>query len=208
MQHPAGVTVLKTIRDAVSSVRAFFKPSRNPATPTPAPSTLMTHAAVKAEIDRLASSIGASQAESLPTYGYSEQSGRPHVEVDELGYHYVVAERGEEFERFTTQNLDELLYWVFESVTHTLAGEYGLQHRVEGQDSRRLIFQRQTELLLLLSTSWAERNSDERNKILHEHPFDDSGTARAILTKELLGQGHSTGDAWRIASEKYPVPNS
>jgi hypothetical protein len=54
---------------------------------------------IKSEIDDLAQRIGASGL-ILPTYGRSEDFARPHIEVDDSGYHYVVVERGQEMERF------------------------------------------------------------------------------------------------------------
>ena len=63
---------------------------------------------IKSEIDRLAAQIGAPD-DLLPTYGYSEDGARPHIEIDSHGYHYVVVERGEEINRVTTNSLDELL---------------------------------------------------------------------------------------------------
>jgi hypothetical protein len=32
----------------------------------------------------------------LPTFGYSEETGRPHIEVDGAAFHHVVVERGRE----------------------------------------------------------------------------------------------------------------
>jgi protein-S-isoprenylcysteine O-methyltransferase Ste14 len=128
---------------------------------------------IKAEVDRLAATIGATGNHVLPTYGHTEDFARPHVEVDSRGYHFVVVERGHELERFTTDELDDLLYRVFESVTFSLAFDYELVHRIGTQDCRRLGFQRQTELLSQLSKRWAERTAERHACILREHPFDD-----------------------------------
>jgi hypothetical protein len=166
----------------------------------------MTLDQIKTEIDRMANRLGASGVKTLPTYGYSEQSGRPHIEVDECGYHFVVSERGYESERLTTQEVDELLYYVFESVTHQLATKYELQHRVEDQDFRRLLFKRQIELLSILSPKWAMSRSKKIEEILRQYPFDDSSSARMMLFKELRAQGHSSEDASRVAEEKYQMP--
>ncbi len=50
----------------------------------------MTLAEIKTRIHDAAGRIGASE-QMLPTFGYSEESGRPHIEVDERGYHYVIS---------------------------------------------------------------------------------------------------------------------
>jgi len=166
----------------------------------------LTLEAIEAEIVSRSRQIGACE-NHLPTFGYSEQSGRPHIEVDERGYHYAIAERGTEFERLTTHDIDKLQYSVFESITFRLACDYEVKHRVEKRDCRRILFRRQTELLSALSHEWAKRCEQDHTQVLQEHPFDDDASVRATLTKELRDQGYTPDDAQRIAWEKYPGPN-
>jgi hypothetical protein len=161
---------------------------------------------IKTEVDRRAGLIGAAGHHALPTYGHSQDGARPHIEVDSHGYHFVVVERGQEQERFTTGGLDELFFRIFQSVTHDLAFAYELAHRIETQDCRRLAFRRQVELLSQLSPSWAEREAQEQNRILRAHPFDDMVSIRAGLTRELRNAGHSPQTAWQMACERYPLP--
>jgi hypothetical protein len=142
----------------------------------------------------------------LPTFGYSTDGAHPHIEVDARGYHYIVIERGEELSRVTTSDLDELLYCVFKDVTFELAGIYELKHRVENQDSRRLMFKRQVELLSILSPKWGEMKAREHERILAQHPYDDWAGVRAELAKTLREQGLSPEAAWKRACEKYPLP--
>jgi hypothetical protein len=163
-------------------------------------------AEIKIEVDDRATLIRAAGNHSLPTYGRTEDGARPHIEVDWRGYHFVVVERGQERERFTTRDLDELLYRIFQSVTRELAFAYELAHRVETQDCRRLAFQRQVELLSQLSSSWAQREAQEHDRILRKHPFDDMAGIRARLTRELREAGHSPETAWQMACERYPLP--
>jgi hypothetical protein len=132
-----------------------------------------TLAEVKKEVDRRAAIIGADGSHGLPTYGRSEDFARPHIELDSRGYHYVVVERGQELERFTSRDLDEILFRVFETVTFSLASAYELAHRVEAQDCRRLLFQRQVELLSQISEPWGQREAARHEGILREHPFHD-----------------------------------
>jgi hypothetical protein len=160
---------------------------------------------IKVEIERLAKLIDANE-DQLPTYGVSEQSGRPHIEVDDLGYHYVNAERGHEFKRLTTWELDQLLYAVFQAVTFRLAINFELRHRIEGKDCRRLAFQKQIELLSVFPHKWDECRSNEISEILKDHPFDDNRSARATFWGQLRKQGCSPEEIWKIAGEKYPPP--
>jgi hypothetical protein len=152
---------------------------------------------IKAEVDRRAAVIGASGHNSLPTYGQTRDFARPHIEVDSRGYHFVVMERGQEQSRFTTGDLDELLYRIFQSVTFSLACSYELAHRIESQDSRRLLFARQVELLSQLSPHWGERGADEHQRILREHPFDNQSAMRVRLSAQV---------GWQKACEQYPLP--
>jgi hypothetical protein len=166
---------------------------------------MLTLSEIKELVDQLAERIGAPQ-NTLPIYGNSEQGDGVYVEVDSRGYHYVVAERGNEFKRHTTLDLDELLYDIFQSVTFGIACTYELNHRIYGRDSRRIYFERQEELLSLLNQSWGERRRFEHSQILKQHPFDDFSSIRATYSVELREQGHDSGVAWKMACEKYPLP--
>ena len=160
---------------------------------------------VKYRVTKLATIIKAPR-NTLPTFGHSEQSGRPHVEVDANGYNYIVAERGQEFERHTTSDLEELLYDIFESVTFELACKYELANRISGRDSRRLMFTHQEQLLSQLHQAWGQRRKQEHEQILEKHPFDDYASIRATFSKELREQGNLSEVAWKMACEKYPLP--
>lgn len=160
---------------------------------------------IKFEIKRLAAQINAS-ADLLPAYGHSEDGARPHIEVDSHGYHYVVVEHGQELSRVTTTEPEELLYYIFKDVTFNLACQHELKHRVENQDSRRLMFQYQEELLSILSPKWGTMKAWEHQKILEQHPFDDQVDIRVVLAKTLREQGLSPEAAWKKACEKYPLP--
>jgi Immunity protein 63 len=110
---------------------------------------------------------------SLPTYGRLEQSGRPHIEIIGQIYYYVVAERGMENNRKKTTEIEELLHWIFKGVTFSMACDYEVAHRIEGQDFRRLLFQKQIEFLNILDSGWATQMKKEKEQILEKHPFVD-----------------------------------
>jgi len=160
---------------------------------------------IKTSVDQLAERIGAPQ-DTLPTYGYSEQTARPHVLVDPGGYHFVIIERGAEQERLTTSDLDELLYKIFTNVTFALSDKYERAHRVEDRDPRKILFKMQVDLLTRLARQWGERESQVHKQLLKEHPFDDFASARATLSKDLREHSHSAEAAWMMACAKYPLP--
>jgi hypothetical protein len=152
---------------------------------------------IKAEVDRLAKIIGVTDRSSLPTCGSTQDFARPHIEVDAQGYHFVVVERGREWSRLTTKDIDALLYRIFRSVTHDLASSHELSHRIEEQDCRRILFQKQITLLSQLSESWGRRRAQEHEQIFRTRPFDDWSGVRAQLSAQV---------GWAKACERYPLP--
>jgi len=167
---------------------------------------MLTLSEIEVKVKELAQKIGAPQ-DILPTYGYSEQTGRPHIEVSPRVYSYVVAQSGQEVSRYATHDIDQLLYTIFVDVTLGLAIKHAEKKRIENQDIRRIAFPRQVELLTLLSPQWGERMSQEQAQILKQAPFDDDGSLRAVYWKSLRDQGYSVSQANKMAHEKYPYPN-
>jgi hypothetical protein len=141
----------------------------------------------------------------LPTFGSPIGDATPNIEVDNLGlYYFVISERGTEYERKTTSDLNDLMYWIFSGVTFSMACDYELKNRIEDKDSRRIIFAKQKELLGLLNKDWEERERKEHNSILINNPFDDLAGLRATFCGELRAKGLSESEIDKLAYEKYP----
>lgn len=50
----------------------------------------------------------------LPTFSSPIGDATPNIEVDNSGlYHFVISERGTEYERKITSDLNDLMYWIF-----------------------------------------------------------------------------------------------
>lgn len=130
---------------------------------------------IEADVAALARRIGASD-QDLPTYGVSEDFARPHIEVEHGLYHHVVVERGVERDRRSSNRYEDLLYWIFSSVTHSLAFSYELHHRVEDHDCRRIAFPKQIELMRQLGPELGDRLEREIADILRRAPYDDEPT--------------------------------
>lgn len=128
---------------------------------------------IEADVSAMASRI-AVPAAFLPTFGRSRDGAHPHVEVGADVYQYVVVERGCELERRRTPDYLKLLYWVFADVTHQMAFDHELRHRVAHQDSRRIAFAMQVELLARLDPAFADRRRREIAKILAKAPYNDA----------------------------------
>jgi hypothetical protein len=108
---------------------------------------------IKKKVDEYALKINA-PSNFLPFYGSTMNDGVHYIEVDNLFMYYKFSERGYEFENKFTDNLDELLYWIFESVTRVMASVFTSENNVLDLDSRRILFAKQEELLGVLNKSW------------------------------------------------------
>ena len=157
----------------------------------------------KATID-LAKKINAPNS-LLPTFSSPRGDATPNIEVDPSGlYYYVISERGHEYERKITSDLNDLLYWIFSSVTFSMACDYELQHRIEDKDGRRILFAKQLELLEVLDEKWKEKETEEHASILAKYPFDDLAGLRASYCWELRANGLSESEIEKIAYNKFP----
>ncbi|WBL23854.1 Imm63 family immunity protein [Zunongwangia sp. HRR-M8] len=141
----------------------------------------------------------------LPTFSSPIGDATPNIEVDNVGlYNYVISERGNEYERKLTSDLNELLYWIFSPVTFSMACDYELKNRIEEKDCRRIIFEKQEKLLGILDKKWEEKERKEHQSILVNNPFDDLASLRAKYCRELRTKGLSETKIEKLAYEKYP----
>jgi hypothetical protein len=165
--------------------------------------TIKSIAEVKKIIQQIAKKIGAKK-EDVPTFLKSQDFGRPHIEIKNSKYAYVVIEKGHEISRAETSKLDELLYLVFFDITLSMATEFELQNRIPNQDSRKIIYKKQEEILGNLSTEWKIRCLEYNKNLQKNNPFDDSSLERALLYKELRERGHSEFEIETLVRKKFP----
>lgn len=122
---------------------------------------------LEARVGELARTVGAAP-DLLPTFGWSRDGGYPHVECAGETMHWVVRERGRELQRRSTTDEDELLYWVFEAVTHTMASTWARGRLRPWQPFRVTLFKQQFRLLGQLDPAWVARRKAELGPILDE----------------------------------------
>jgi len=145
---------------------------------------------IEKKVDELALKINAPR-DLLPTYG-NVIGGKPCIEFDNSSYIFtVISEHGVEYERKKTDKIDDLLYWIFSDVTCFMSLDYELEYRIESKDYRRMLFDKQVELLGQLNETWSERKQAEHQRILKSRPFDDFARLRARFCKQLKQQGYS-----------------
>lgn len=100
-------------------------------------------------------------------------NGTPHVEIHSSDYHYVVSERGIEYSRIKTKDIDELMYWIFSDITSSMSFSYEVKNRIERQDIRRVIFKCQLNLLRKMNYKWAEKETENIESIIKNNPYVD-----------------------------------
>ena len=161
---------------------------------------------IEKEVKRLTTLISASENDLPDFNGKFLANLRPNVRADAAGYHYIISERGQVISHVIARDPDELLFLIFKDVVFTVATRYELAHRVAGQDSRRIWFAKEVELLARLQPAWSEAIRQHQQAVLEKHPFDDMSSERATLTGQYRKQGHSNEDAWKLACERYPLP--
>jgi hypothetical protein len=149
--------------------------------------------------------IGAKKTD-FPSIDCSGDLATPFIEIMDNGYNYVVMERGEVLSRKTTFDLNQLLLWVFEDVSLSVAIREMRNVRIDNFDQRRYYFAKQLELLEKLDIKWAMAVRKKQEEITKIHPFDDLALERADYCKKLRDDGISNKDAWLMACSKYPLP--
>jgi len=122
---------------------------------------------IEFEIKRLAKTINAPEI-YLPTFGVSEDSGRPCIEFNGHEYSWVLRERGEEYKRISTAKKKEILFLTFESVTFEMAVRLELEKRKEGEDVRIQLFRIQEELISVIDKDFEYRIREKHDKLLNK----------------------------------------
>lgn len=92
---------------------------------------------------------------------------------DKNGCHYCYVERGKINTHRITKNFFELSYWVIKGQAFRMALDYELKHRIKGKDPRRLIFEKELQLLELVGIFYKEKAEDEIKNILSKAPYQD-----------------------------------
>lgn len=133
---------------------------------------MLSLATIRKRVKELAKLVNAPK-ELTKVAGSPDWMGGVYVEVDGKGYHYVNSERGNEYERHTTKDIQELLYWLLKDITSQIASDHELSNRIPYADSRRLWFKKWVELMGIIDPEFHRKLEDELNKTLKEAPYSD-----------------------------------
>jgi hypothetical protein len=110
-------------------------------------------AQLQTEINRLAAMLNAEPVK----VGVLLKNDDLNIFIDDGGrYHYSYWERGRENFDLVGE-MDDVLYWFAEGITHSIGSGYAAKHRSQDQDHRILMWAKQYELLNQINPSWAKR---------------------------------------------------
>lgn len=109
----------------------------------------------------------------LPMFSESDQifSEGASIYVSNSKYYYVIMERGKINKKYESENLDDILYPLFESITFSLGCDYELKHRRNNEDSRKQIWEKQLKLLGKIDVQFEENCKKEIESILEIAPY-------------------------------------
>jgi len=109
--------------------------------------------------------------------------GSPHVEINGEAYHYVITERGSEYQRDIIFNTDEILYLLIRNVTFHLALEFELVNRDENQDFRYILFYYEEVLMKMISNEFYNKIYAYHDSFL-KHPYPVSQKVIDIINEK------------------------
>ena len=108
-------------------------------------------------------------------------------------YHYVVFEKGKVIQHYKSEKIENILYPLFKTITINLASQYELKHRNGHEDTRKLRWKKQLELLKIVDTEFYEKRKKEIEEILNLQPLGSMAKpyqvkqVRSIILKYRLG---------------------
>ncbi|WP_159917524.1 Imm63 family immunity protein [Pantoea sp. 18069] len=128
------------------------------------------------EIQKIIIEIGKiinSPKELLTVFNSPQPDGTPYINTNNNQYHYIIEERGNIFQKKSTDSLDLLIYWIVSDIVFDISVEYELNHRKENKDSRRLIFEHELHLFKKINNAWYEKRKKEIEITLINAPYED-----------------------------------
>lgn len=102
--------------------------------------------------------------ESLARAGRDHDGAIPFVYADKRGFVWEQRERGASVDHRVTQDMNEMLYWVFVDATGIAASNHASHVRASPGAWRKTVLDRQAMLLESIDPAWHRRWQDERRR--------------------------------------------
>ena len=142
---------------------------------------LLTLPQIEGKIREFAEIIFAPE-EFIPTFGTSNQSGLPHIEIEDGCYKFVVCENGEELVREAFNDPDELLFKVLHDISFSMACDDVLED-ADNQSFKERFFETQKNIISKINLFYIEKVKQRQDTITTEDTKELSDTRKKVLLK-------------------------
>ncbi|MEG0564350.1 Imm63 family immunity protein [Anaerorhabdus sp.] len=88
-------------------------------------------------------------------------------------YHYIIMERGRMNKHCESEVLEDIIYPLFKDLTSSLAQQFELEHRKSEEDFRKLMWEKQLELLGRINEKFVDMRKREIEDILIIAPYSN-----------------------------------
>ena len=92
----------------------------------------------------------------IPTFGFSNDSGLPHVEIYNDTYYLIVSENGTQISNKSTKDPEELLFMIMHTITLSMACEH-IFNDTNYQSLRKRLFQLQKSIMSKIDLSYTSK---------------------------------------------------
>ena len=103
----------------------------------------------------------------IPTFGFSNESGLPHIEINSDTYCLVVSENGKQISKKSTKDPDELLFMIMHTITLSMACER-IFNDTNYQNLRMRLFQTQKNIISKINLSYMSKINLKQEGIQNE----------------------------------------
>ena len=94
-----------------------------------------------------------------------------YIYADDIGYHFVYCESGNEESHKITDDLFEINYWLLSALTSAASFDFELKHRDENVEFRVAAFNKKLEYLGMIGENYRKRGEIEIDEILKAYPL-------------------------------------
>lgn len=151
---------------------------------------LLTLPQIESKIREFADIIFAPD-EFIPTFGTSNQSGLPHIEIEDGCYKFVVCENGEELVREAFHDPDELLFKVLHDISFSMACD-GVLEEAGNQGFKEQFFQSQKNIISKINLFYIEKIKQRQDTITPVDTKELSDTRKKVLLKNNVSKKSSS----------------
>jgi len=130
--------------------------------------------------------------EFIPTFGFSNQTGLPHIEINDGHYTLIVSENGKELSRERFDDPDELLFKVLHDISFSMACDRVFKD-TNYRSFRERFFQAQKNIISKINLYYMDKVKLKQEKLSTEDNIALSESRKSILLKGNINKSSLQG---------------